>query len=443
MNKESVLKLAQENDITYIRLLFTDVLGTLKNVEIPVTELESAIDEGVMFDGSSIAGFVRISETDMRLMPDLSTWLIFDWEGNKFGRVAGLFCDVLNPDGTPFVGDPRGILKRNIDKMRELGFADFMIGFEPEFYALKQDQDGKVILDDLDGGSYFDLAPIDSGEDLRREIVMQLTKLGFNMEASHHEVGGSQHEINFRFQNAVDACDSLQIFKLVVKNIAKKHNMHATFMPKPMKGKAGNGMHTNVSLMNQDGTNAFYNEGGDLQLSETAYKFIAGVMQNSRPLTAITNPTINSYKRLVPGFEAPCYVAWSPSNRSTFIRIPVARGRGTRIEIRSVDPTANAYLALSAILACGLQGITDDLDCIAPMKTDLFKLSRKEREELGIKNLPDNLYDAVKEFTKSELINEALGKHTSEVFVRAKRKEWENFKVEVHEWERDLYMKKY
>ncbi len=441
--KTEILKLAKENNITYIRLLFTDVLGTLKNVEIPVTELESAIDDGVMFDGSSIKGFVRISETDMRLRPDLNTWLEFEWEGDEYGKVAALFCDVENPDGTPFEGDPRRILRRNLEKMEELGFSDFMIGFEPEFYALKLDEFGHPITDVLDGGGYFDLAPIDSGEDLRREIVMQLTRLGFDMEASHHEVGASQHEINFRFQNALDAADSLQIFKLVVKNIAKKHGMHATFMAKPLKGKAGNGMHTNVSLMTKDGENAFFDTNGEHQLSETAYQFMAGVINNARPITAITNPTVNSYKRLIPGYEAPCYVAWSPSNRSTFIRIPVARGKGTRIEVRSVDPTANAYLALSAILAAGLDGIKNSTKCIDPITTDLFKLTRTEREDLGIINLPDNIYDAVKEFKGSELLTEALGPHTSKVFIEAKNKEWEDFKVEVHEWERTVYMKRY
>lgn len=441
--KTTILNLANEKEITYIRLLFTDVLGTLKNVEIPVTELENAIDDGVMFDGSSIAGFVRISETDMRLRPDLNTWIEFEWEGDKYGKVAGLFCDVENPDGTPFVGDPRAILKRNLVKMNELGFKDFMIGFEPEFYALKLDDQCRPITKELDSGGYFDLAPIDSGEDLRREIVMQLTRIGFNMEASHHEVGASQHEINFRFQDALKACDSLQIFKLVVKNIAAKHNMHATFMPKPLKGKAGNGMHTNVSLLGSDGTNAFFDKNGTHELSDVAYQFMAGVIKYSRPITAITNPTINSYKRLIPGYEAPCYVAWSPSNRSTFIRIPIARGRGTRIEVRSVDPTANAYLALSAILTAGLYGIENKLTCIDPITTDLFKLTREERTELGIINLPDNLYDAIKEFEKCSILNESLGEHTSEVFIRAKRKEWENFKIEVHDWERNLYMKKY
>lgn len=441
--KSEILRLAKENNITFIRLLFTDVLGTLKNVEIPVTELESAIDDGVMFDGSSIKGFVRISETDMRLKPDLNTWLEFDWEGDEYGKVAALFCNVENPDGSAFEGDPRGILNRNLDKMRNLGFKDFMIGFEPEFYALKLDENGQPITNTLDGGGYFDLAPIDSGEDLRREIVMQLTRLGFDMEASHHEVGASQHEINFRFQSALEACDSLQIFKLVVKNIANKHGMHATFMPKPLKGKAGNGMHTNVSLLTNDGENAFFDPQGEYQLSEVAYHFMAGVINNARPITAITNPIINSYKRLTPGHEAPCYVAWSPSNRSTFIRIPVARGIGTRIEIRSVDPSANPYLALSALLAAGLEGIEKNLTCIEPIKEDLFKLSRQQRNDYGIINLPDNLYDAIKEFKQSELLNEALGEHTSEVFINAKLTEWEDFKLEVHDWERNTYLRRY
>ncbi len=441
--KEKILNLAKENNITFVRLLFTDVLGTLKNVEIPVTELEAAIDDGVMFDGSSIKGFVRISETDMRLHPDLNTWLIFELEESKYGKVAGLFCDVQNPDGSIFEGDPRAILKRGLKKMNDLGYDSFMVGFEPEFYALRLDENGAPITDKLDGAGYFDLAPIDSGEDLRREIVMQLTRLGFDMEAAHHEVGASQHEINFRFQDALAACDSLQIFKLVVKNVAKKHGMHATFMAKPLKGKAGNGMHSNVSLMTADGTNVFYDPNGEHQLSDIAYQFMAGVIEHSRPVTAITNPTINSYKRLVPGYEAPCYVAWSPSNRSTFIRIPVARGKGTRMEVRSVDPTANAYLALSAILAAGLAGIENKMQCVAPITTDLFKLTRSQRSDLGVVNLPDNLYDAVKEFEASKLLTDALGPHTSKVFIRAKRKEWEDFKIEVHDWERKIYMRKY
>ncbi len=441
--REKILDLAVKNNITYVRLLFTDVLGTLKNVEIPISELESAIEDGVMFDGSSIKGFVRINETDMRLRPDLNTWIEFEWEGDEYGKVAGLFCDVENPDGSSFIGDPRGILKRNLEAMEELGFSDFMVGFEPEFYAFKRAENNLPILDELDQAGYFDLAPIDSGENLRREVVMQLTKLGFQMEASHHEVGASQHEINFRFANALEACDKLQIFKLVIKNIAKKHGMLATFMPKPLKGKAGNGMHTNISLMNKEGKNAFFDEAGEHQLSDVAYKFMAGIIENARPITAVTNPTVNSYKRLVPGYEAPCYVAWSPSNRSTFIRIPVTRGMGTRIEVRSVDPTANAYLALSAILAAGLEGIKNETECIAPVKTDLFKLTRDEREELGIINLPDNLYDAIKEFKRSELLNTALGVHTSEVFVTAKLTEWEDFKVEVHDWERNTYLRRY
>lgn len=440
MKKEDILKLAEQENITFIRLLFTDVAGTLKNVEVPVSELENSLNGEIMFDGSSIKGFVRISETDMRLKADPNTWVVLNWENDIYGKVAGMFCDVLNPDYTSFEGDPRGILKRNIGKMKEMGFSDFLIGFEPEFYIFERDEQGKPTTKLSDKGGYFDLAPNDTSENLRREIVMELHNLGFEMEAAHHEVGPGQNEINFRFQDAVKASDSLQIFKLVVRNIAKKHKLFATFMPKPLEGQAGNGMHTNVSLVDKNGNNAFYDPQGKEQLSEVAYQWIAGIMKHSRPLTALSNPTINSYRRLIPGFEAPCYVAWSPSNRSTFIRIPVSRGKGTRTEIRSVDPTANPYLVLSGILAAGLSGIQENLKCCDPISKDLFKLNRFEREEMGIVNLPDNLYDSTKEFRKSVLLNEAIGHHTSNIFIESKLREWEEFKQVVHPWEIEKYL---
>ncbi|MGL4588790.1 MAG: type I glutamate--ammonia ligase [Mycoplasmatales bacterium] len=443
MTKKQILKNAEENNITYVRLQFTDIMGIIKNVEIPVSMLNDALDGHTMFDGSSVEGFVRISETDMRLVPDLSTWMIQTWEGEKYGRVARLICNVHRPDGKPFEGDPRVILANSLKKLKEHGLDNFMIGFEPEFYAIKLDEITFEPLPLKENGGYFDLAPIDSGEDLRREIVMELQGLGFDIEASHHEVGPSQHEINFRFQNAIEACDSLQTFKLVVKNVASRHNMLATFMPKPFANLAGNGMHTNCSLSLPNGDNAFYDPKDRLQLSEIAYQWMAGIIYHSRAITAITNPTVNSYKRLVPGYEAPCYVAWSPSNRSTFIRIPVSRGKGTRIEIRSVDPTANPYLALAVILEAGLDGLAKKMKCIAPVQTDLFKLTREEREKLGIVNLPDNLYDAIKALKANQIICEALGKHTLDTFVRAKNKEWEEFKTQVHKWETDRYMRRY
>ena len=327
----------------FIRLQFTDILGTIKNVEIPVSQLDKALDNKMMFDGSSIEGFVRIEESDMYLRPDLDTFMIFPWTAEK-GKVARLICDIARPDGTPFEGDPRSNLKRMLKKMEELGFTGFNLGPEPEFFLFKLDEKGNPTLELNDDGGYFDLAPTDLGENCRRDIVLELEEMGFEIEASHHEVAPGQHEIDFKYANAVEACDNIQTFKLVVKTIARKHGLHATFMPKPLFGVNGSGMHFNLSLFKGE-KNAFWDEGVDLQLSETAYQFMAGVLKHVQGFTAVTNPTVNSYKRLVPGYEAPCYVAWSAQNRSPLIRIPASRGLSTRIELRSVDPSANPYLS--------------------------------------------------------------------------------------------------
>ncbi len=442
ITKEAIWEQVEAENVKYIRLQFTDMLGTIKNVEIPTSELAEAFDGKVMFDGSSIEGFVRIKETDMYLMPDLNTWLILDFEQTKYGKVARLICDVYNTDNTPFEGDPRQILKRAMKRAESLGFTSFNIGFEPEFYLFKTDEDNNPVLKLTDHGGYFDHAPFDQNEDVRRDIVLELERLGFSVEASHHEVGPGQHEVNFKYANAVEACDNLQTFKVVVKNNARRNNMYATFMPKPIKGLAGNGMHTNCSLFAND-TNAFYDVDNTLGLSDTCYKFMAGIMKHARALTGITNPTVNSYKRLTPGFEAPCYIAWSPQNRSSFIRVPASRNMGTRVEIRSVDPTCNPYLALASILEAGLDGIENDLRCPNPTFENLFALTREEREEAGIKNLPNNLYDAIKEVRESSLIERALGKHTFEKFVKAQTKIWEEYQIEVHDWELKKYLYKH
>lgn len=443
INASNIKEIIKENNVSYLRLQFCDILGTIKNVEVPISEIDDVLDGKVMFDGSSIMGFVRIEETDMKLVPDLNTFLILEFEGSKFGKVARIICDVYKTNGEVFPGDPRQIIKHQVDKMKEMGYSGFNIGFEPEFYLFKTDEYGEPILSFADHGGYFDLAPIDGADDVRREIVMELEQLKFQIEASHHEVGPGQNEINFKFQDVVAACDALQTFKQVVKTIAKKHGLYATFMAKPIVNQAGNGMHCNCSLTKEGGSNAFYDETDKIQLSNDCYKFIAGVEKYARELTAITNPTVNSYKRLVPGYEAPCYVSWSPSNRSTFIRIPASRGAGTRIEVRSVDPMANPYLATAAILAAGLAGIKEDLTCNDATYTNLFKLTNEERKAMGIKNLPDNLYDAIKELKKSELMKEAIGEHCFENFITAKLKEWENFKVEVHDWELKTYLNRY
>jgi glutamine synthetase len=437
--KESILKSAKEFDVRYVRLQFSDMLGTVKNVEIPITNLERALNNDIMFDGSSIQGFVRIDEADMYLYPDLSTWLILNWENAPVGRVARLICDVYTSNKKPYEGDPRYVLKKTLNEMKSLGFDKFNVGVEPEFFLFKLDEKGKITRELSDQGGYFDLAPMDGSEDIRRDIVLEMQKLGFEMEVSHHEVAFGQHEINFHFDNALEACDNIQTFKVLVKNVARRHGYHATFMPKPIKGINGSGMHSNLSL-SKDGRNVFFDEKTDNQLSETALKFIAGIMKNAQAFTLVCNPIINSYKRLVPGYEAPVYIAWSDSNRSTMIRIPASRGNATRIEVRSVDTSANPYLAMAVLLNSGLDGIKNDLTALNPLKKNLFRMSEQERRRLGIKNLPENLKEAIEFFQKSELMKETLGEELFEKFIEAKQKEWDEYKTIISEWELNKYL---
>ncbi|MEK4874730.1 type I glutamate--ammonia ligase [Bacillus sp. FSL W8-0102] len=439
--KEDILRMAKEENVKFIRLQFTDILGTIKNVEIPISQLPKALDNKMMFDGSSIEGFVRIEESDMYLYPDLDTWVIFPWTAEK-GKVARLICDIYNPDGTPFAGDPRANLKRVLQEMRELGFTSFNLGPEPEFFLFKLDEKREPTLELNDNGGYFDLAPTDLGENCRRDIVLELEEMGFEIEASHHEVAPGQHEIDFKYADAVTACDNIQTFKLVVKTIARKHGLHATFMPKPLFGVNGSGMHSNLSLFKGD-ENAFYDPNGRLELSETAYQFIAGVIKHATNFTAITNPTVNSYKRLVPGYEAPCYVAWSAKNRSPLIRIPASRGLSTRIEVRSVDPSANPYLAMAVLLSAGLDGIKNKLTPPAPVDRNIYIMNKQERLEAGIIDLPATLLEALQNLKNDEVIKEALGDHILEHFLEAKEIEWDMFRTQVHPWEREQYMQMY
>jgi glutamine synthetase len=441
ITREMIMNQVEEENVKYIRLCFTDIHGVIKNVEIPSRLLEDALDNQVMFDGSSIDGFVRIQEADMYLHPDLNSWMISTWEHTTYGKVAILICDVYLPNGEPFKGDPRYILRRNMERMEKMGFKHFHLGVEPEFFLFKLDNQGEPTMEFNDNGGYFDLAPVDGAEDCRRDIVLELQRIGFNMEASHHEVAPGQHEINFEFDNALEACDRLQLFKLIVRNVAKRHGLHATFMPKPIANINGSGMHTNCSLTDEKGNNVFYDEKGEIGLSDTAKYWIAGILKNARAFTAITNPTVNSYKRLIPGYEAPCYVSWSDANRSAMIRIPAKRGKATRTEIRSVDPSTNPYLAMSAILASGLEGIEKKLECPERVYINLYELTRDEREAMGIQNLPENLKDAVKELKKSDLIKEAIGSHAFERFVEAKNHEWDEFRTSVTEWELKKYLK--
>ena len=439
--KEDVIRHAKEEDVRYLRLQFTDLMGVIKNVEVPVSQLTKALDNKIMFDGSSIEGFVRIEESDMYLYPDLSTWLIFPWHGSE-GKVARLICDIYMPDGTPFDGDPRGILRRNLAHMEHLGFSAMNVGPEPEFFLFKLDADGNPTTEVNDQGGYFDLAPVDLGENCRREIVLVLESMGFEIEASHHEVAPGQHEIDFKYTDALSAADSIMTFKLVVKTIARQFGLHATFMPKPLYGQNGSGMHCHQSLF-REAHNAFYDESADSGLSEVARHYLAGILAHARGFTAITNPIINSYKRLVPGYEAPCYIAWSGKNRSPLVRIPASRGLGTRLEIRSPDPSTNPYLAIAAMLRAGLDGIERKLSLSPPVNRNIYVMNEIERVRAGIHSLPASLREALDDLAGDEVMREALGEHAYTHFYEAKMIEWDMFRTAVHPWEREQYLSLY
>ena len=441
--KDDIRTMIAEENVEFLRLQFSDVFGTIKNVEVPVSQLEKVLDNNLMFDGSSIEGFVRIEESDMYLYPDLSTFMIFPWATDSHGgKVARLIADIYTADREPFAGDPRNNLKRVLKQMEDAGFKNFNIGTEPEFFLFKLDEHGNPTMNLNDKGGYFDLAPLDLGENTRREIVLEMEKMGFEVEAAHHEVAPGQHEVDFKYADALDAADNIQTFKLIVKTIARKHGLYATFMPKPISGINGNGMHTNMSLFNEDG-NVFYDEAGDLQLSKTAYNFLGGVLAHAANFTAITNPTVNSYKRLTPGFEAPVYVAWSGSNRSPMVRVPASRGNSTRLELRSVDPTANPYLAFAAILAAGLDGIERELEPTHAVDRNIYLMDEGERKRAGITDLPDTLLAAVNDLDEDETIKAALGSHMSRTFVDAKRLEYQAYRQEVSQWELDTYLEQY
>ena len=434
----------KEKNIKFLRLMFTDILGTLKNVEVPATDeqLDKLFDNKMMFDGSSIEGFVRINESDMYLYPDWDTWIIFPW-GDEYGKVAGVICDVYTAEGQPFPGDPRGVLKRNLNNMEKLGFKKFNLGPEPEFFLFKLDENQEPTLEVNDKGGYFDLAPTDLAGNTRREIVNVLTDLGFEVEASLHEVAVGQHEIDFKYADALKACDNIQIFKLVVKTIARKHGLHATFMAKPKFGINGSGMHCNMSLFTEDGQNAFYDEAGDMGLSEAANYFIGGLLKHAYNYTAITNPTVNSYKRLVPGYEAPVYIAWAGRNRSPLIRVPASRGMSTRVELRSVDPSANPYLTMAVLLASGLDGIENKITAPEAVEANIYVMTESERKAHGITDLPSTLHNAVKALREDEVVTAALGEHVLVNFVEAKKIEWASYAQFVSQWEIDNYLELY
>ena len=439
-SKEDILAMVEENGVKFIRLQFTDILGTLKNVAITDRQLEKALNNHCMFDGSSINGFVRVEESDMYLRPDLDTFVIFPWRPQQ-GKVARLICDVYMPDGTPFEGDPRYILKKAINKAKDMGYT-MNVGPECEFFLFEVDNDGNPTLKTNDKGSYFDLGPIDLGENARRDMTLALEDMGFEIETSHHEVAAGQNEIDFKYADALVTADNIATFKYVVKSIAQRHGLYATFMPKPLHGVNGSGMHINISLI-KDGKNAFHNEEDELGLSSVAYNFIGGVLKHIKEICPITNPLVNSYKRLVPDYEAPVYIAWSAKNRSPLIRVPSAREEGTRIELRSPDPSSNPYLVLACLLLAGLEGIKDNLEPPKCIDKNIFDLNREERKRQNIESLPESLHEAVAYMQKSDLVKEALGKNTFEYYIRAKEVEWDNYRTQVHQWEITSYLSKY
>lgn len=435
--KNDIIRLVEEEDVEFIRLQFTDIFGNLKNVAVTSSQLEKALDNKCMFDGSSIEGFVRIEESDMYLYPDYDTLAIFPWRPQQ-GKVARFICDVYRPDGTPFEGDPRFVLKKAIKEAEELGY-QFNVGPECEFFLFNLDENGLPTTKSLEQAGYFDAGPTDFGENARRDMVLTLEDMGFVIESSHHEVAPAQHEIDFRYGEALTAADNIMTFKLAVKTIAKRHGLHATFMPKPLFGVNGSGMHINMSL-SKDGKNIFDDPSDKLGLSQEAYYFIGGIMKHMKAMTAVMNPLVNSYKRLVPGYEAPVYMAWSVTNRSPLIRIPAARGAGTRIELRNPDSSANPYLALSACLFAGIDGIKNKIEPPKSVDCNIFNLSEQEKKELGIEALPETLEQAVLEMEKDNFIREKLGKHISDKYLEAKKEEWNQYRSQVTAWEIDQYL---
>jgi glutamine synthetase len=437
ITKEEILNSIEENQVRFLRLQFVDIGGNVKNVGIPVSQAEKALTTGIAFDGSSIEGFVRIEESDMTLKPDYNTYCILPWDVCG-GKVARLICDVYRPDGKPFEGDPRYVLKRAIAEAAKRGYV-MNTGPELEFFFFKRTENGEATVIPHDLGGYFDFPPVDQAEDIRQEIVNDLEKMDFNIEASHHEVSIGQHEIDFKYGDALKTADNVITFKFVTKTIAQKNGLHASFMPKPIFGINGSGMHTNISLF-KNGKNAFYDESKDMQVSDTLRYFVGGLKKHVKSFTAVTNPIVNSYKRIVPGYEAPVYIAWSGANRSSMIRIPAARGSSTRVELRSPDPACNPYLSFAVILMAGLDGVENKIDPGEPTTLNLFHLSDEERKAHGIESLPGSLKEALDNLETDSIVRNALGEHVYEDFMRLGRAEWDAYRISVHDWEIKRYL---
>ena len=436
-SREDILKMVRDEDVGFIRLQFTDIFGTLKNVAVTVSQLEKALDGGCMFDGSAIDGFADVEDSDMYLRPDLSTFAIFPWRPQQ-GKVARLICDVYKADGTTFESDPRFILQQVVGEVREEGY-ELNVGPECEFFLFHTDDDGLPTTLTHECAGYFDLGPLDLGENARRDMVLTLEDMGFEIEASHHEMAPAQHEIDFKYDEALTTADNIMTFKLVVKTIAKRHGLHATFMPKPKYGTNGSGMHLNMSL-HRDGINVFSDPEDEKGLSREAYHFVGGIIKHIKAISFITNPAVNSYKRLVPGYEAPAYIAWSSKNRTPLIRIPAARDGNVRVELRSPDPSANPYLALSVCLAAGMDGIYNEI--IPPQSVDcnIYKMTEAQRKEAGIDSLPGSLLEAVRAFEQDAFIKGVLGEDLSEKLIKAKTEEYRDYRGQVTEWEIEKYL---
>ncbi len=438
--KEDILNMVKEHNVRFVRLQFTDIFGVLKNTAITTKQLEKVLNNEMMFDGSSIDGFVRIEESDMYLHPDLNSWVILPW-GSKENTTARIICDVYKPDGTPFEGDPRYILRKVMKEVEEMGYS-MNVGPEAEFFLFHTDNDGKPTLKTHDQAGYFDLTPVDLGEAARRDMIICLEDIGFEVEASHHECAPGQHEIDFKYNNALTTADNVQTFKYVIRYIAQRHGLHATFMPKPMNGMSGSGMHVNQSLF-KNGKNIFFDPQGVGGLSQEAYYYMGGLIKHAKSYTAITNPTVNSYKRLINGYEAPVYIAWASKNRSPLVRVPAKRGPSTRVELRSPDPSCNPYLAFAVMLKAGLDGIKNKINPPEPLEMNIYNLSPEELKKYNVEILPQNLAEALCELEKGTLIKETLGSHIFSRFMSAKKMEWENYRTQVTPWEIEAYLTKF
>lgn len=439
--RSRILEQVERDKVKFMRLQFTDILGVTKNVEVPDRQFGEALDGRIMFDGSSIEGFVRIEESDMYLTPDLDTFQVFPWTYAGAERVGRIICDITNPDGTPFAGCPRSTLKRAIGIAAQRGFV-MRAGPEAEFFLFQRRHSGEPTTETHDSGGYFDLTPVDLGEDVRREIVRALEQMGFHVEAAHHEVAPGQHEIDFRYDDALVTADNISTFRFVVKNVARRNGLHATFMPKPILGINGSGMHTHQALF-AGGKNLFFDPAREGQLSRICLHYVGGLLRHARHFCAITNPLVNSYKRLVPGYEAPTAIAWSERNRSPLVRVPAARGINTRVELRMPDPSCNPYLALTVMLRAGLDGIDKQLDPGPPVNKNIYTMSRRERRHLRIDELPATLHEALNDLEKSDLMRDALGDHIFDHFLAAKRAEWDSYTRHVSPWEVERYLNIY